>query len=504
MPKYSICIPTRERHGTLKDAIASVLNQTFDDFELIVQDNMSSPETRTVVEGFADDRLRYFRSDERLPMHVNWECALNQVRGDYVIFIGDDDALMPDCLERVDPIVRHDKPEIISWTSHLYYWPDVPDEKRRNHLSLDLRSGSFWGDVYSKKTEEVVVSDRHPDRQPGTMYLDSRVLLKNWLRFDRPKLYVPTYHNLISMKLIERSRAATDGVYFFIPAPDFASLLLNLYFTEDVAFYPRALTISGHSGKSNGGTHGQEQAFENAARRFFDEANLGYQDYTPSPFEPILWSAVILGKCFELVKAAVFPDDDTLEIDWGRFLDNAAKQVHLLPEDKRQVCRDWVLRSAERIGVNPDEIEFPDPPGWKRTKGMKNDGDGRALYIYIDGDDLGLKSISDAIKVANQAVPESDFPIKSVSPKEYVRQLKSQIVEQKDSMSKKLERQKSINSSLKKSLEAKESRLEKLDEKIRSQKKQLLDRKEKAKSSAEGKSRAPASGFLRRAVRKFS
>ena len=39
MPKFSICIPTRERHHTLPYAVASVLAQTYDDFEVIVQDN---------------------------------------------------------------------------------------------------------------------------------------------------------------------------------------------------------------------------------------------------------------------------------------------------------------------------------------------------------------------------------------------------------------------------------------------------------------------------------
>ena len=66
MPRFSVCIPTRQRHHTLPYSVASVLAQTFDDYELIVQDNFSSDETYHSIKDIGDPRLKYVRSDRRL------------------------------------------------------------------------------------------------------------------------------------------------------------------------------------------------------------------------------------------------------------------------------------------------------------------------------------------------------------------------------------------------------------------------------------------------------
>ena len=69
---YSIIMPTRERADVLHFAIKTVLKLNCSNFELIVVDNCSSPETRQVVDAFASPNIRYFRSSERLSMAGNW------------------------------------------------------------------------------------------------------------------------------------------------------------------------------------------------------------------------------------------------------------------------------------------------------------------------------------------------------------------------------------------------------------------------------------------------
>src|ERR1700730_16260932 len=99
-PMISLIIPTRERAQTLVFTLASALNQDSQAFEVIVSDNVSKDETCAVVERCMDSRSRYIRTERRLSMCDNYEFALQQARGKYVIFIGDDDAVMPHALDK--------------------------------------------------------------------------------------------------------------------------------------------------------------------------------------------------------------------------------------------------------------------------------------------------------------------------------------------------------------------------------------------------------------------
>ena len=62
-PVFSVIIATHNRYELLPKAIGSVLNQTMGDFELIVVDNGSTDDTRSVVEGIRDPRVHYVLND---------------------------------------------------------------------------------------------------------------------------------------------------------------------------------------------------------------------------------------------------------------------------------------------------------------------------------------------------------------------------------------------------------------------------------------------------------
>ena len=63
MAKVSVVITTHNRSNLLSGAITSVLNQTFQDFEIIVVDDASKDDTKDVVQTFDDTRIRYIRHE---------------------------------------------------------------------------------------------------------------------------------------------------------------------------------------------------------------------------------------------------------------------------------------------------------------------------------------------------------------------------------------------------------------------------------------------------------
>jgi len=95
LPILSVVITTYNRTDFLTAAIASVLNQTFTQFELIVVDDCSSDATEEVVKLFTDRRIRYLRHDTNQGVSVARNTGIQAARANYVCFLDDDDAYLP-------------------------------------------------------------------------------------------------------------------------------------------------------------------------------------------------------------------------------------------------------------------------------------------------------------------------------------------------------------------------------------------------------------------------
>jgi glycosyltransferase involved in cell wall biosynthesis len=100
MPKVSVIIPTHNRATLLQNAIQSVLNQTFLDFEIIVVDDASEDHTSQVIRSFAESRIRYIRHETNKGQGATRNAGLRQASGEYVALLDDDDEWMPEKLEK--------------------------------------------------------------------------------------------------------------------------------------------------------------------------------------------------------------------------------------------------------------------------------------------------------------------------------------------------------------------------------------------------------------------
>jgi len=104
-PKVSIVIPTYNRAGYVKEAMQSVLNQTFVDLELVIVDDTSTDQTTQAVEGFKDKRIRYHRNSENIGITKNWNKSVELARGEYIVVFHDDDLMLPENIARKTDIL---------------------------------------------------------------------------------------------------------------------------------------------------------------------------------------------------------------------------------------------------------------------------------------------------------------------------------------------------------------------------------------------------------------
>ncbi len=108
-PLVSIIIPTYNRAEYLKQAIKSVLAQTYTNFELLILDNCSPDKTPDIVAQFNDPRIKYIRHQCNIRGAANWAYGLYWSKGEYVSFLGDDDRYTANFISsRVNTFKKHE------------------------------------------------------------------------------------------------------------------------------------------------------------------------------------------------------------------------------------------------------------------------------------------------------------------------------------------------------------------------------------------------------------
>ncbi len=139
---FSILIPTWNRCDLLKEAIQSIINQSFTDFEIIISDNCSTDNTRGVVEQFKDNRIKYFLQQNHISATDNYNYAYSKSSGDYVILIGDDDYLLPSVLQKVYNVIKDQSAQVISGGIVWYYSKDYFEPCMQNTMQCNIRKST--------------------------------------------------------------------------------------------------------------------------------------------------------------------------------------------------------------------------------------------------------------------------------------------------------------------------------------------------------------------------
>jgi glycosyltransferase involved in cell wall biosynthesis len=193
----SICIPTFNRAGWLREAITSCLEQTDSDIEVVVSDNASDDDTGEVVASFGDRRIRYHRQPSPVPPVENWNSSWRAAGGELITFLCDDDALEPGFVPSMRDVMGR-FPEASLYRSGLraidaegrtrWEFTDIPEsESAEAFLENRVRGGRLQflpGFVCRRADIEAVAGVLEVDL-PAMLYIDDYLWFRIAFRGDR-------------------------------------------------------------------------------------------------------------------------------------------------------------------------------------------------------------------------------------------------------------------------------------------------------------------------------
>ena len=127
LPTVSVVISTYNRAQRLKRAVMSVLDQSFQDFELIIVDNASTDKTEDVVHSLTDSRIRYIKHLRNKGGPAARNTGIRSAKGQYIALLDDDDEWFPQKLEKQLQKIQQTTPQV----GLVYAGSEVYDENKR-------------------------------------------------------------------------------------------------------------------------------------------------------------------------------------------------------------------------------------------------------------------------------------------------------------------------------------------------------------------------------------
>jgi glycosyltransferase involved in cell wall biosynthesis len=140
IPKVSIGLPVYNGENYLEEALTSLLDQTFSDFELIISDNASTDRTQEICRAYeADPRVRYCRNSRNQGASWNLNRVVELSRGDYFKWAAHDDLCGPEFLERCVAVLDR-SPSVVLCSTETIIIDGQGKHLRRYVDPCDIRS----------------------------------------------------------------------------------------------------------------------------------------------------------------------------------------------------------------------------------------------------------------------------------------------------------------------------------------------------------------------------
>tara|TARA_Y100000310_G_scaffold272661_1_gene287773 strand:- start:432 stop:1283 length:852 start_codon:yes stop_codon:yes gene_type:complete len=138
-PTVSVIMNCYNGEKYLFESINSLISQTYKNWELIFWDNLSTDNSRIILEKFSDQRIKYFSSEKFVNLYEARNLAIEKAKGKYISFLDTDDLWIKDKLEKQIYFLEKNKEFEIVYSN--YYILEEKKNKRYLRHKTSLPSG---------------------------------------------------------------------------------------------------------------------------------------------------------------------------------------------------------------------------------------------------------------------------------------------------------------------------------------------------------------------------
>lgn len=229
----SVIIPTYKRTDTLKNAIESILQQTYDNLEIIVvddndEDSEYRKSTEIVMEQYSkNSKVRYVKNKENMGGAGARNVGIQEARGEYLAFLDDDDTYYPEKIEKQLKVFLDSDSEKLA----LVYC-DVEHVGKNDHVDCVIRKHYKGNCLYEAIEDDCIASTSMwlvkksllesvgnfsivPCKQDSTVILK---LLEKGYEVDFVPEVLCSYHNVADVERISLGPKKVEGELMFYEA----------------------------------------------------------------------------------------------------------------------------------------------------------------------------------------------------------------------------------------------------------------------------------------------
>lgn len=236
--QYSIVIPARNSAASLRYTLKTCLEIDYpkESYEIVISDNSTNnnAEVYNLCQEFNDSRIKYYRTPRDLHLPKSFEYAYLQARGEFILSIGSDDAILPWALKVLDDIQKkYPQEEIIQWDRGFYAWPGFNGGQQHQFVIPRAYKNGVYDEGYVR----------------GSDYLTG-VLHNPGIMYALPMLYINSGFKRSYMNtLLEKTGRLWDGI-----CQDIYMGVINVIINNRILTLRYPLTIAGMTSGSIGAT----------------------------------------------------------------------------------------------------------------------------------------------------------------------------------------------------------------------------------------------------------
>lgn len=205
MPFFSIVMPVYNGEKYIKNAVESVLQQEFEDFELILVNDGSSDKSSEICETLAhqDNRLMYIYQDNQGALLAR-KNGVSRARGKYILFIDSDDTIEPEALNKLYYAIKDTQPDVLLYN---YNTQNQKGEKKKGErilssqkvytgkemMTLSICNFGGMNSLCTKVTRSEIVKNSFQEYNCRLSRAEDFLISLNFFRYAEKVMYIDEY-----------------------------------------------------------------------------------------------------------------------------------------------------------------------------------------------------------------------------------------------------------------------------------------------------------------------